>query len=341
MSEQQDAYSAAGVNLAAAAAATAGMKEAIQATYGPEVLAGMGAFGGLYDAAALKMLNRPVIVASTDGVGTKTKVAATMGRWDTVGHDIVNHCVNDILVQGATPLFFLDYVASSRLEPIQISTIVNGIAAACQALGIPLLGGETAEMPGVYQEGELDIVGTVIGMVDQGSVIDGRDIQIGDQIIAFPSNGLHTNGYSLARKVLAGIDWHEGRPVGDLSVGEALLLPHQCYLAEIRALQAAGVMIKGLAHITGGGVIDNLPRILPAGTAADIHVGSCPVPPIFELIQSEGGISQADMFQTFNMGMGMLAVLSSDALEKAHEALPHAYLVGEIVAGAGKVRLAA
>ena len=262
-----------------------------------------------------------------------------MNRWDTVGFDIVNHCVNDILVQGAIPLFFLDYVASSKLEPSLISTVVRGVAAACKALGIPLLGGETAEMPGVYQAGEIDIVGTIIGMIDRDNIIDGSTIEIGDHIVAFPSTGLHTNGFSLARKVLADISWHEGTPVGNMTVGQALLEPHRCYLNEVNALREAGVAVRGLAHITGGGVIDNLPRILPAGTAAEIELGSCPTPPIFELIQQEGGISQADMYQTFNMGMGMLAVLPTEALELAHETLPEAHWVGKIVAGQGDVTL--
>ena len=339
MSEERDAYADAGVSLAAAAEATAGMKDAVQATYGPEVLAGLGAFGGLYDAGALQKMAQPVLVASIDGVGTKTKVAAAMGRWDTVGFDIVNHCVNDIVVQGATPLFFLDYVASSKLKPAQISTVVRGIAAACRVLGIPLLGGETAEMPGVYQSGEIDIVGTIIGMLDRDNIIDGSTIEAGDHIIAFPATGLHTNGFSLARKVLAGISWSEGTPVGDMTVGEALLAPHRCYLTEVRALRQAGVPIRGLAHITGGGVIDNLPRILPAGTAAEIALGSWPIPPIFDLIQKEGGISHRDMYQTFNMGMGMLAVLPTAALEQAHAVLPEAHWVGKIVAGQGDVTL--
>lgn len=341
-----DAYSRAGVNIAAGGQATELMKAAIHATYGAEVLSQTGAFGGLYDASALKTMNRPVLVASTDGVGTKTMVAAKLNRWDTIGQDLVNHCVNDILVQGARPLFFLDYVASSRLHPEQIAAVVGGCAAACQALGCALIGGETAEMPGVYQPGEIDLVGTIIGVVDYERILDGSRIQPGDAIVALPSTGLHTNGYSLARNALANLDWSAPRDDLDgLSIGEILLRVHRPYLADVSALWDAGIDVRGLAHITGGGLWDNLPRILPtgvpAGVAARIQRGSWPEPPIFGLIQREGDITTHEMFHVFNMGLGMLVIVPA-AQAKQVTALVGGHVVGEIMADSGveKVTLA-
>jgi phosphoribosylformylglycinamidine cyclo-ligase len=328
-----DAYSRAGVDIAAGSRATELMKTAVQSTYGPEVLAGIGAFGGLYDAGALTAMARPVLVASTDGVGTKTRVAAQMGRWDSIGRDLVNHCINDILVQGARPLFFLDYVASSRLQPEQIATIVGGVAAACREAGCALLGGETAEMPGVYEPGEIDLVGTVVGVVEHGRILDGARIQAGDAILALPSTGLHTNGYSLARQLLAGFDWRERQPTLGGTIGDALLAVHRSYLEPVQRLWDAGVAIHGLAHITGGGVIDNLPRILPPGIGAVIHRGRWPVPPIFALIQAAGSVSEDEMFHVFNMGLGLLIVLPRTTAGQAQQIVPDAYLVGETVAG--------
>ncbi len=331
---QHDAYAQAGVNIAAGRQATELMKEAVRATYGPEVLAGLGAFGGLYDAGSFKAMASPVLVASTDGVGTKTKVAARLGQWNTVGQDLVNHCVNDILVQGARPLFFLDYVASSHLNPDQIATIVQGVAIACQETGCALLGGETAEMPGVYVSGEIDLVGTVVGVVDRENLLDGSTIEAGDVILGLPSTGLHTNGYSLARKALDSLNWNEPHPALGCSIGEALLAVHRSYVQPVRGLLAAGVNLRGLAHITGGGIVDNLPRILPAGLGAVIRRDTWPNLPIFELIQSQSDISTTDMFHAFNMGLGMLAVISSDQVSLAQSALAdEVYVVGEIVSG--------
>jgi hypothetical protein len=224
---EQSAYAQAGVDIAAAQRATELMKTAVQATFGPEVLSDVGNFGGLYDASGLQQLEQPVLVASTDGVGTKTKVAAALNQWDTIGYDIVNHCLNDILVQGARPLFFLDYVATARLDAEQIAQIVTGVANACRAAGCALLGGETAEMPGVY-EPRVDLVGTIVGVVERKRLIDGRRIQPGDLILGLPSSGLHTNGYTLARRVLADLNWHDPRPdLGGQSIGQALLAPHR------------------------------------------------------------------------------------------------------------------
>jgi phosphoribosylformylglycinamidine cyclo-ligase len=318
------------------------MKTAVHATFGPEVLSNVGSFGGLFDISKLKELAAPVLVASTDGVGTKTMVAAQMGRWDTIGQDIVNHCANDILVQGAVPLFFLDYVASSKLNPEQIAAVVGGAAKACQALGCALLGGETAEMPGVYQPGELDLVGTIVGVVDRERLIDGSHIQAGDVILGLHSSGLHTNGYTLARAALSGLDWHEPRADLDGStIGEALLAVHRPYLREIQTLWQAGITVRGLAHITGGGLIDNPPRIFPKGLGATLRRGSWPEPPIFSLIQRMGEIAEAEMFHVFNMGLGMLVIVPAEQAERAGRALAgELFAVGEMSADVAGVALA-
>jgi phosphoribosylformylglycinamidine cyclo-ligase len=337
-----DAYRDAGVNIAAGQQAADLMAAAVRSTYGPEVLAGMGAFGGLYDAARLHALAAPVLVASTDGVGTKTKVAARLGCWEHIGADLVNHCVNDILVQGAQPLFFLDYVASAQLDPAQVARIVQSMADACRAAGCALLGGETAEMPGVYEPGAVDVVGTIVGLVERAQILDGARIAPGDAVLGLPSSGLHTNGYSLARRVLDALDWDTHHDALGATPGEALLAPHRCYLEPVARLKQAGVEVRGLAHITGGGVVDNLPRILPAGLGAHIWRGTWPEPPIFGLIQQLGNIADAEMFHVFNMGLGMLAVVPPEQVATAQAALPEGlHVVGEVVAGAQGVTLAA
>ena len=330
----KSAYAQAGVNIAVGQAATQLMKTAVQATFGPEVLSDVGSFGGLFSAAALKEMKSPVLVASTDGVGTKTMVAAAMNRWDTIGQDIVNHCLNDILVQGAQPLFFLDYVAASKLEPEKFASVVGGAAKACRAAGCALLGGETAEMPGVYQPGELDLAGTIVGVVDKGRIVDGRAIQAGDVILGLPSSGLHTNGYTLARAVLADLDWRA--PHSDLgqTPGDALLAVHRCYLPEIRQLWSAGVNVRGLAHITGGGLLDNPPRIFPEGLGAQLKQGCWPVPPIFTLIQQLGNLPDAEMRHVFNMGLGMLVIVPPEQAELAKQTVGSGvYQVGKMVEG--------
>lgn len=328
-----DAYRQAGVDIDAGKQATDLMREAVRATYGPEVLSETGAFGGLFAADALKALDAPVLVASTDGVGTKTMVAAKMQQWGTIGQDLVNHCVNDILVQGARPLFFLDYVASSQLDPAQIAAVVAGCAAACREVGCALLGGETAEMPGVYQSGELDLVGTVVGVVERAGIIDGSRITAGDVLLALPSTGLHTNGYSLARKTLGDLDWTTARnDLNGESIGAALLKVHRCYLGTINRLRADSVDIRGLAHITGGGVYDNLPRILPEGLGAVVRRGTWDEPPIFGLIQGQGGIADREMFHVFNMGLGMLVVIPATQAEAVSG---YGWIVGKIVTGSG------
>ncbi len=331
--QSPSAYAAAGVDLDAGNRATQLMKTAVHSTFGPEVLSGVGSFGGLFDISAAKEMAQPVLVASTDGVGTKTMVAAAMNRWDTIGQDIVNHCLDDILVQGAKPLFFLDYVASARLNPEQIATVVGGIAAACREAGVALLGGETAEMPGVYQQGELDLVGTVVGLVDRAQIIDGTRIAAGDVILGLPSSGLHTNGFTLARRALQNLEWTAVHPQLNDTIGNVLLTPHRSYLADVQALQTVGVDIHGLAHITGGGLIDNPPRIFPAGLGARLRRGSWPVPPIFDLIQQQGKISNEEMAHVFNLGLGMLVIVPQEQVERAVTAVPQAHLVGEMIVG--------
>ncbi len=327
-----NAYELAGVNIDASNRAKALMTAAVKSTYGKEVLSGIGAFGGLFDASALKGMESPVLVASTDGVGTKTKVAARLNRWESIGHDLVNHSINDILVQGARPLFFLDYVASSQVQPEQIAAVVAGVAAACKEAGCALLGGETAEMPGVYLPGEIDLAGTIIGVVERSQIIDGSRIQSGDVIVGFPSTGLHTNGYSLARRVLDELDWSTEMSELGGTVGDALLTVHRSYIPAVEQLQSAGVNIKGLAHITGGGLIENPPRIFPEDIGAVINRGSWKELEIFGLIQELGNVSDAEMFRVFNMGLGMIAVISR---EQANLLPPEYPIVGEMISGSG------
>jgi phosphoribosylformylglycinamidine cyclo-ligase len=334
-----DAYAAAGVDISAATRATNLMSAAVRSTYGPAVLAGMGAFGGCFDAAlAFQGLTAPVLVSSTDGVGTKTLIASALGRYDTVGQDLVNHSANDILVQGARPLFFLDYIASAQLDPEQVAAIVGGVAAACKAIGCALIGGETAEMPDVYAPGAFDLAGTIVGVVDREAMLPRPDIRPGDAILALPSTGLHTNGYSLARRIVAH-DGYGSRPaaLGGRTVGEALLAVHRSYAPEVAALRAE-TPVKGLAHITGGGVFDNLPRALPAGLGASIERGSWEIPPICAYLVDEGELKEQEAYHALNMGLGMLVVLPADAVGAALGAVPEARLVGTITAEEG-VRL--
>jgi phosphoribosylamine--glycine ligase/phosphoribosylformylglycinamidine cyclo-ligase len=332
-------YAEAGVDIAAGHRAVELMRAAVQSTYGPEVLAGIGAFGGLYDAAALKDMTAPVLVASTDGVGTKTRIARALGRFGTIGYDLVHHCVNDILVQGARPLFFLDYIASARLEPEVVAAIVSGVAAACRAVGMSLLGGETAEMPGVYAPGEFDLVGTILGVVERSQIVDGSTIQAGDVLLGLASSGPHTNGYSLIRKVFEGVPL-DARFEGVGVLGEALLAPHRCYLEAVARLRSA-VPIKGLAHITGGGLVDNPPRILPPGLGLVIRRGTWPIPPLFRLIQARGDISDDEMAHVFNLGIGLIAVLAAGDVPAAQAALDEpTWVIGEVVPGDGRVTLA-
>jgi phosphoribosylamine--glycine ligase/phosphoribosylformylglycinamidine cyclo-ligase len=327
-----NSYASSGVNISEGTRAVQLMKEAVKSTHDARVLAGVGAFGGMFDASALKNLETPVLVASTDGVGTKTKIAAKLNLWDEIGTDIVNHGINDILVQGAKPLFFMDYIAASKLSAELVARIVSSMARACKAANCVLLGGETAEMPNVYLEGELDVAGTIVGVVDRKNAIDGSSIQVGDAILAFPSSGLHTNGYSLARKVLENQNWSETRAdLNGASIGQALLEPHRSYLNHVSSLQNADVSIHGMAHITGGGLWDNVPRVLPENVTAAFKKDSWVAPPIFKLIATLGAIGEHELFHAFNMGIGFVVVVPSEDAKKALELLPdECYLVGEI-----------
>jgi len=340
-------YAAAGVSLEAGAKVVKDIGASVRATHGPEVLAGVGSFGGMYSAMALKKMDAPILVASTDGVGTKTRIATQVDRVSGLGHDLVNHCINDILVQGARPMFFLDYVASSRLEPEQVVDFVIGCAEACKAAGCALLGGETAEMPGVYMPGELDVVGTIVGMVDRADVIDGERVVAGDVLIGLRSSGLHTNGFSLARRIIHGLDLTRHRPSLGGSLADALLQPHRAYVAEVEALQAAGIDIRALAHITGGGLPENLPRVLPDGLRAriDTLTFAADAPPIFDWLVDAGSVARPEAFRAFNMGVGMVVIVPAEQLDAALSALSPAALatawhIGRMVDDAGaKVEL--
>jgi phosphoribosylformylglycinamidine cyclo-ligase len=298
-------YSDAGVDIDAATRATDRIKELARRTFNQRTLSEIGSFGGMFDG-AFPQLKQPVLVASADGVGTKLKIAFMSGIHNTIGRDLVNHCVNDILVQGARPLFFLDYIATGKLLPEVVAGIVEGVANGCRENGCVLLGGETAEMPDFYSAGEYDIAGFIVGVADREKVIDGKSIVSGDILLALPSVGLHTNGYSLARKLffeVAGYAVDTRLDELGTTVGEALLQPHVSYLKPLEGLLDAG-QIKGLAHITGGGLTDNIPRILPHACAVKIAKGSWPVLKVFKLMQQIGNVPEQEMYRTFNMGVG-------------------------------------
>lgn len=328
-------YEQAGVSIDAGQKAVNLMKEAVTATHGPNVLAGIGAFGGLFSLdGLLDGLARPTLVASTDGVGTKVKLAAALGRYRGIGHDIVNHCLNDIACagEGVRPLFFLDYIASSQLAPEMVAEVVSGIAAACRAAGCALLGGETAEMPGVYRPAEFDLVGTVVGLLDAGRVFPRPTLAAGDVLLGLPSAGAHTNGYSLIRKIFEATPLDaEFAGIGPL--GDALLTPHRCYLPELARLREAGIAVQGLAHITGGGLVENLPRALPARLTARIEPGSWPLPPLFRLIQQQGGVPDSEMRRVFNLGVGMVVIIKPEQAAAALETLAEGWRIGEVVEG--------
>ena len=332
-----DAYAKSGVNISEATRAVDLMKTAVKSTHDARVIAGVGAFSGIIDVSSLRGMTAPVLVASTDGVGTKTKIAAQFNRWDGIGVDIVNHGINDILCQGARPLFFMDYIAASKLEAEVVAAIVSSMAGACRAANCVILGGETAEMPGVYHAGELDVAGTIVGVLERDKIIDGSKVQVGDALLVFPSNGLHTNGYSLARKTLEHLDWIEARTdLNGVSISHALLETHTSYLEPVTKLQNTGIEIRALAHITGGGLWDNVPRVLPEDLSAIFSRGSWPVPAIFNLILEQGQISERDAFHALNMGAGMVAVIPQDQLLQALEILPgHVFAAGEIRVRAG------
>ena len=330
---QPATYKDAGVNLAAWDEAFGRIKGAVRSTFGPTVLSDVGGFGGLI---AAPTGTQPVLVSSIDSVGTKVNVAIGLQRHDTVGHDIVNHCVNDILCGGARPLFFLDYFGSSRLDPAVLAAVVGGIAAACRANGCALIGGETAELPGMYAPGDYDLVGCIVGVVERDAIVTGAGIVPGDVLLGLPSTGLHTNGYSLARRLLPPATWRDVHPALGRPIGDALLEPHRSYLESINRLDAA-ITVKGMAHITGGGLRDNLVRVLPPGTVADIWMGRWSVPPIFTVLQAAGDIALAEMCHVFNMGVGFIVVCASDEVGAAQAALPEATIIGEVHPSLDKV----
>ena len=331
-------YASSGVSIDAGNRAVELMKDAVKATYNESVLAGIGSFGGLFDASALKQMNNPVLVASTDGVGTKVKLAASVGRYRGIGHDIVNHCINDILVQGARPLFFMDYFATSKLNPEQTADVVTGIAEACKESGMALLGGETAEMPGVYVYGEFDVAGTIIGIVEKDRILPRPNLLAGDLILGLPSSGPHTNGYSLIRKVFEGADLESVIPELGCSLADALLAPHRSYFNDLYSFLPH---VKALAHLTGGGFIENIPRILPENLNAVIHQDSWQIPPLWKLIQETGNISTEEMYRVFNMGIGMVAIIDKSIIADLQNSITEpTFVIGELVKGEHKVILA-
>jgi len=333
-------YRDAGVDIASADSAKSRIKKLARASFNPSVLAEIGSFGGLFRP-DLSRYQDPVLVASADGVGTKLQVAIAAGVHDTVGYDLVAHCVNDILVQGAVPLFFLDYIALGQMDAGRVEAIVAGVARACSEFSCPLLGGETAEMPGTYAAGDYDLAGFIVGVVDASRAITGAEVQEGDLLLGLPSTGLHTNGYSLARKVLFETLGHTvDTEIPSLAgkLGVALLAPHRSYLATLEPLIERR-QIRAMAHITGGGFPGNIPRVLPKGLGARIRRSSWDVPALFRLIQSGGQIAEDEMFRTFNMGIGMVIVVAPSAVHEVEHSLERrgeaVSLIGSVVPGDG------
>lgn len=335
-----DLYQSAGVNIDAGLEAVQRIKKLAQGTYNQQVLGDLGSFGGLYSFPASEYRD-PVLVSSTDGVGTKLKIAFALNRYDSVGYDLVNHCVNDILVQGAKPLFFLDYIGTGSVNPINIESIVSGLARGCRENGCVLIGGETAEMPGIYSKEEFDLVGTIVGVADRKQVITGSNIKPGDLVLGLPSLGLHTNGYSLARKIcFDDLGLKPTDMVAELadSIGEVLLAPHRSYFKEVYPL-IEDELINGLAHITGGGFYDNIPRILPSGCGVQINKGSWPLLPIFEFLQKKGSVPDDQAYRVFNMGIGMVLICRPENLDRIQKALSECYLIGTVIEGESVVKL--
>ena len=335
-------YAAAGVDIAAGDSAKERIKALARTTQTRGVLGGVGGFGGLFQL-DVKRFPEPVLVSSADGVGTKLKLAFALGDHSTVGADLVNHCVNDIAVQGATPLFFLDYLATGRLAPTVVEQVVSGIAGACRENGCALIGGETAQMPGFYADGEYDLAGTIVGVVSREKLVTGETIRPGDLLLGLPSTGLHTNGYSLARKLffeVAGYGVKERVPALKAKAGTALMATHRSYLKPMQALVKAGV-VSGMAHITGGGITENLPRILPQGVGAVVRHGSWPVLPVFGHLQELGSVAEDEMFRTFNMGVGLICVVPAAKRRRAEAILAKLdepfFIIGEAIRGDGTV----
>ncbi len=339
MSDRLKAYARAGVDVDLGNKVKAGLPQLLKSADRPEVLGKVGGFGGLFSASFPKM-KEPVLVASIDGVGTKLKVAVLMNRHDTIGEDLVNHCVNDIAVLGAEPLFFLDYMASERLDPWRFEQLMAGMVRGCKKAGCALIGGETAQMPGIYHGSDYDLVGTIVGVVDRAKIIDGKTIRPGDVVIGLPSSGLHTNGFSLAREILFNqLEYRiEARPNGMRgSLGDELLRTHVLYLPLIRKVRAA-LKIKGIAHITGGGLIDNIPRVLPEDVNAEIQLGTWTVSPLFQMLAQAARIKDEELHQVFNMGIGMVFIVAARDADQALK-LTRGKLIGRIVPGERKVVL--
>ncbi len=337
---QSISYADAGVSIDNANKAVAKIREYARSTFNERTLTEIGSFGGMFSAAFPQMAE-PILVASADGVGTKLKLAFETGIHNTVGADLVNHCVNDILVQGARPLFFLDYFATGKLEPDVTASVVEGMARACRENGCVLLGGETAEMPDFYPPGEYDLAGFIVGIVDKPKVIDGKSITPGDVVLGIPSTGLQTNGYSLARKLFFEVGGYSADSYIDelgSTVGEALLATHASFLPQIGPLLDSGV-IKGLVHITGGGFLENIPRILPDGVSVEIQRGTWPELPIFGMMQRLGNVDEKEMFRTFNMGIGMIVVCSAEDKAELAATLAGCHVIGQVVDGAKTVSI--
>ncbi len=328
-------YAKAGVNIDIATRVKELIGKHARSTLRPEVLSGVGFFGGLFE---FKGYQQPVLVSSVDGVGTKLKIAGALARHNTIGMDLVNHCVNDILTCGAEPLFFLDYIAMGKLVPEQVEAIAQGLAKACREVGCALIGGETAEMPGLYAGEDYDLVGFIIGVVEKEKIVMGKTIVVGDTIIGLPSSGLHTNGYSLVRKIFGVTQsiLNTYYPELGRTLGEELLEPHRCYYHQLKPLLP---VIKGMAHITGGGLVGNVPRILPQGVAAQFHSRVWTIPPIFQLIQQRGNVARNEMYRVFNMGIGMVVICSPDNADHLTQALPEAKVIGEVVKQVGEARV--
>jgi phosphoribosylformylglycinamidine cyclo-ligase len=322
-------YAEIGIYLDDARRTTERLEQIVARGRGAGVLADVGAFGGMFRLGAAGDFSDPVLVASSDGIGTKVKIAAALGRYGTLGTDIVNHCVNDIAVQGARPLFFLDYLALHRADPEVVTAIVAGVADACVAAGCALLGGETAEMPDVYPAGEFDLAGFIVGVMDRASIGANGAPAAGDVLLGLPSTGLHTNGYSLARRALPPGTWAEFDPELNMTVGDALLTPHRSYLAEIQKLNGVGA--RAFAHITGGGLAENLARVLPLDLTADVDVTTWKPPAIFRRVAREGSVQIGEMFRVFNMGIGLVGIVPAERVAEAVGIVPEAVVIGEIV----------
>jgi phosphoribosylformylglycinamidine cyclo-ligase len=330
----RETYARAGVNIALKTSVISNIRKMAGTTQGPQVLSGVGFFGGMYE---FKGYKEPVLVSSVDGVGTKIKLALALGKHDTIGKDIVNHCVNDILTCGAQPVFFLDYIGIGKVVPETLEAVVKGLSEACLEAGCALIGGEIGEMPDVYAGNDFDLVGFIMGVVEKSRIIMGKDITEGDVVLGLPSSGLHTNGYTLARHILG--DTKEAmnvyHPSLGRTLGEVLLEPHRSYYKELKPVLPS---LKGIAHITGGGIIGNVSRILPKGLAVNIETSRWTVPPIFTLIQKQGNVETREMFRVFNMGVGMVLVCAPGKAARLTKALPEARIIGDIVRPRGRVR---